>query len=108
MELNAEWAWTGLALLVLFTIGYMVAIVYRRMLDDGKLRLVDMLHRQGLNLARAPGPQGGAYQPAAAIRRCAACADKAACDAWLNSDRRGVPEYCPNAEYIEALRAAGR
>lgn len=65
-------------------------------LNDGRLRLVEMLERHGARLADRD------YYPAAiATRRCVFCNAKDECDAWLASGRRdGFERFCPNAEFI--------
>lgn len=72
-----------------------LALGWRVLHDDARLRLDQMLRRHGAAL----GASG--YQAAVATRRCVACANKAECDAWLRSGARGsIDKFCPNAAFI--------
>jgi hypothetical protein len=71
--------------------------------DDGQLRLERMLKRHGASLDLAAG-EFGSYHMAAAVRRCVACADKPACDAWLGAGKReGAAAFCPNAALVQRI-----
>ncbi|OGA78360.1 MAG: hypothetical protein A3G27_13230 [Betaproteobacteria bacterium RIFCSPLOWO2_12_FULL_66_14] len=90
----------GLGFVVFAVFLYALANSAWRMLHaDGGLRLEQMLGRRGVQLAAAG--EHAPYDAAVAARRCANCADKAACDAWLASGRRdGFEAFCPNADFI--------
>ncbi|TAK85060.1 MAG: hypothetical protein EPO20_12830 [Betaproteobacteria bacterium] len=90
----------GLGLLVFAIFLYALLTTAWRMLHaDGGLRLEQMLGRRGGDLALAGGH--APYDAAVAARRCAGCACKAACDAWLASGRRdGFEAFCPSADFI--------
>lgn len=86
------------ALLLLGFIGYLFVESRRMLRDDGRLRLRRMLVRNGVRPATVASEY---YETARATRRCVACADKARCDAWLASHRRGgFDAFCPNAAFI--------
>jgi hypothetical protein len=69
------------------------------------LLLEQALRRQGervVHLALSPGN----HQFAVAVQRCLACSEAAQCRAWLASGTRdGYQLFCPNAPYIERMRA---
>ncbi len=90
----------GLGILVFGVFLYaLVSSAWRMLHTEGGLRLEQVLGRRGAELAVA-GAQGPC-DAAVAARRCAACADKALCDAWLASGRRdGFEAFCPNAYFI--------
>ncbi|HWD22286.1 MAG TPA: DUF6455 family protein [Burkholderiales bacterium] len=90
----------GLGMLVFAVFMYALASTAWRMLHaDGRLRLEQMLGRRGVQLAAAG--EHSPYDAAVAARRCAGCAGKTACDAWLVSGRRdGFETFCPNADFI--------
>lgn len=70
----------------------------RAALNDPRLRLVEMLDRQGLKLGE---DLSRIYSDAIATRTCVYCDVKEECDAWLASDKRdGFEAFCPNAQYI--------
>lgn len=90
----------SLGILVFGVFLYALASTAWRMLHaDGGLRLEQVLGRRGAELAFA-----GEHTPcdaAVVARRCAACAGKPVCDAWLASGRRdGFEAFCPNADFI--------
>lgn len=91
----------GLGVLVFAAFVYALLVSSLRMLrDDGRLRLRAMLGRYGAALDVAPG-EHAAYQGALATRRCVACAEKARCDAWLDSGARdGAEAFCPNTGFV--------
>ena len=94
----------GLAglLVVMGLILYAVlAATFRVVRDDGRLRLVEILRRQG---TAEDALDAGGYQAAVAVRRCMMCARKAQCDEWSDA-KRGMEAFCPNAEFI--ARVAG-
>lgn len=67
-------------------------------LNDPRLRLVEMLGRQGLKLG---DDLTRVHTDAVATRACVYCSTKEECDAWLASGRReGFEAFCPNAAYI--------
>ena len=79
----------------------MLAGSFRLARDDGRLRLVEALRRQGT------GPEVAldvGYQAAIAVRRCMMCAHKAQCDEWSGA-KRGMEEFCPNADFIARVVA---
>ena len=85
-----------------------VSAAWRRALrEGGRLRLAEMMHRHGLDLAGAM-MHAPSYDLAQATRRCVGCARKVECDRWLASGKRGGYEaFCPNAALIERLKPAG-
>lgn len=90
----------GLGFLVFAAFLYaLINAAWRMLRDDGRLRLDQMLCRRGVKLALAG--EHAPYDAAMAARRCAGCADKARCDAWLaTGQREGFEAFCPNADYI--------
>lgn len=92
-------AFAALALVMGIVLYALLASAWRVVHDDGRLRLEQMLRRHGAPPEKALGM--GGYQAAIATRRCAFCADKAACDQWFASGaKRGVEAFCPNADFI--------
>jgi len=73
-----------------------LAAGFRIMRDDGRLRLAEMLRRQG---TPERALDVGGYQAAIAVRRCMMCAHKAQCDEWSGA-KRGMESFCPNADFI--------
>jgi hypothetical protein len=66
---------------------------------DSRLRLRQMLRVQGADPQKVL--EAGTYQVAQATRRCVACRDKDACDAWFAAGGPGSAErFCPNAEFV--------
>ncbi|HVL34285.1 MAG TPA: DUF6455 family protein [Burkholderiales bacterium] len=99
--MNATLAALALLAALLGAIAIFAIIAGRRLLEDrGPLRLRRMLERRGADAEQVLGT--GSYAAAVATRRCVACRDQAACDAWLASGRReGAAEFCPNAAFVE-------
>jgi hypothetical protein len=79
-----------------------LAATFRVVRDDGRLRLAEMLRRQGTASEEAFNVAG--YQAAVAVRRCMMCAHKAQCDEWSGA-KRGMEEFCPNADFIARVTA---
>ena len=79
-----------------------LAAGFRIMRDDGRLRLVEMLRRQGP--ASEQAFDVGGYQAAIAVRRCMMCAHKVQCDEWSGA-KRGMESFCPNADFIARVTA---
>lgn len=99
----------GLALALAVAVVYAVALGCARILgDEGPLPLDEILSRRGV----APRDLQGemlAQEAAAAGRRCALCASKQACRAWLAScQRNGHARFCPNAGFLERVASEGR
>lgn len=70
----------------------------RSALNDPRLRLVEMLDRQGVKLG---DDLSRIHADATATRTCVFCDTKQECDAWLASGRKkGFEAFCPNAAYI--------
>jgi hypothetical protein len=90
----------GLGILIFGVFLYaLLSTAWRMLHAEGDLRLERILGRRGTELAFAGGQ--GRCDAAAAARRCAGCAGKALCDAWLASGRRdGFEAFCPNADFI--------
>jgi uncharacterized protein DUF6455 len=78
-----------------------LAATFRIVRDDGRLRLTEILRRQG---TPEEALDVGGYQAAAAVRRCMMCAHKAQCDEWSGA-KRGMEAFCPNAEFIAGITA---
>jgi hypothetical protein len=94
----------GFSLIVIVGAAYaMLVSTFRLLQDDGELRLERMLKRHGASLDFAAGGFGS-YQAAVAVRRCAVCPDKKACDAWLASGKKeGAAAFCPNAGFVQRI-----
>lgn len=72
---------------------------------DGRLRLSEALHGQGLALPEVHS-DASVRALGIATRRCVTCAEHARCDAVLAAgDWKMLPEICPNTSYIAGLRA---
>jgi len=84
----------GMAIIILYAV---LAASFRIVRDDGRLRLVEMLRRQGSAAEQAF--DGSGYQAAVAVRRCMMCTHKALCDERSGA-KRGMEAYCPNADFI--------
>ena len=89
--------------IVIWVIVYGVLVAgFRIWRDDGRLRLADMLRRQGST------PQQAfdlcSYEAAIAVRRCMTCAHKVQCDEWSGA-KRGTASFCPNADFIARVTA---
>jgi hypothetical protein len=70
----------------------------RSALNDPRLRLVEMLDRQGVKLGE---DLSRIHADALATRACVFCDAKKECDAWLASAKTaGFEAFCPNAAYI--------
>lgn len=94
----------GVVVLVLFV--YAAFVIGRRLIrDDGRLRLVERLRGQGLELPVTKNEavlRAGAF----AVRRCVACAGHERCDELLAArDWNALRDICPNTAYIDSLRA---
>ena len=74
----------------------------RAVRDEGRLRLAEVLRRQGSTPEQAFDTCG--YQAAVAVRRCMMCAHKAQCDEWSGA-KRGMESFCPNAGFIARVTA---
>jgi uncharacterized protein DUF6455 len=84
-----------------------LAAGWRVIHDDGRLRLAEMLRRQGAAPEQALGV--GGYQAAIAVRRCMTCAQKSECNQWLSSGaKRGMEDFCPNAEFVARMSGPHR
>jgi hypothetical protein len=90
-----------LALAIFGTLAWSWARLLGRFLaDDGRLRLNEMLRRQGVNAEPA------VYPAALAARRCVLCAEKKHCDRWLASGAHaGYERFCPNSAFVQDLTA---
>ena len=79
-----------------------LAASWRLVHDDGRVRLAEMLRRQGVAPEQALGV--GGYQAAIALRRCMMCGHKRECDQWLPSAaKRGMEVFCPNADFVARM-----
>lgn len=71
---------------------------------DGRLRLSEALHGQGLALPEMHG-DASVRALGMATRRCVTCAEHARCDSVLAAgDWKTLPEICPNTSYLDGLR----
>jgi len=92
-----------IALVVVIIVVYgTLAGALRVIRDDGRLRLAEMLRRQGSTPQQAFDVCG--YQAALAVRRCMMCAHKAQCDEWSGA-KRGMESFCPNADFVARVTA---
>jgi ubiquinone/menaquinone biosynthesis C-methylase UbiE len=73
-----------------------LAATFRVVRGDGRLRIAEILRRQG---SAEEALDVGGYQAAVAVRRCMMCAHKAQCDEWSGA-KRSMEAFCPNAEFI--------
>jgi hypothetical protein len=64
-----------------------------------------MMERFGVDVEAAARVSNGAAITTAA-RRCRGCSDTGACEHFLAESQQSadVPDFCPNAAFIEALR----
>lgn len=68
---------------------------------DNRVRFYDMMQLRGVHADR-----GAAQDLASAERRCAGCNAKRECDELMRAGGgRAYARFCPNALYIEWLRA---
>lgn len=68
-------------------------------LNDGRLRLAEMLGRRGVKLG---DDLTEIRSEAIAARRCVFCHTKEQCDAWLASGASdGFARFCPNADFVQ-------
>jgi hypothetical protein len=71
---------------------------------DGRLRLAEALHGQGLALPEVHS-DASARAFGTATKRCVTCAEHARCDELLAAgDWKTLPEICPNTSFIDGLR----
>ena len=81
-----------------------VASLLRMLRYDGRLRLSEALHGQGLALPEVHSDVS-IRALGIATRRCITCAEHARCDHLLAAgDWAMLPEICPNSSYIDGLR----
>lgn len=92
----------GLLIIMGLILYAVLAATFRVVRDDGRLRLAEMLRRQGTPPEAALDV--GGYQAAVAVRRCMMCAHKAQCDEWSDA-KRGMESFCPNADFIARVTA---
>jgi hypothetical protein len=99
----------ALAVVGVSTCAYMVMASMVRMLRyDGRLRLCEALHGQGLAQPDVHS-DGEVRALGIATRRCITCAEHARCDHVLAAgDWTMLREICPNTSYIDGLRPALR
>lgn len=102
LGINAAAALAGLVIVMGLIVYGVLAASFRIVRDDGRLRLAEMLRRQGT--APDEALNVGGYQAAIAVRRCMMCAHKAQCDEWSDG-KRGMESFCPNAEFIAQVTA---
>jgi Family of unknown function (DUF6455) len=95
-------ALAGLLIVMGLFLYAVLAGTFRIVREDGRLRLAEMLRRQGTAAEEALGV--GGYQAAIAVRRCMMCAHKAQCDEWSGA-KRGMESFCPNADFIARVTA---
>jgi len=82
-----------------------IASLLRILRNDGRLRLSEVLHGQGV---AQPEVHSDATIRALGIatRRCVTCAEHARCDRVLAAgDWPMLREICPNTSFIDGLRA---
>jgi hypothetical protein len=88
--------------------GFAIGVKYWWQLAAGPLvmqgspRLGRVLRRIGVDLVTAPNERA-LREAATAVRRCLACGDQDACDAWLAGGRGDSPPRCPNAAFLRSL-----
>jgi hypothetical protein len=91
-------AFAALAVVMGIVLYAVLAAGLRIIRDNGRLRLGEMLRRNGSTPEQA---LDGGYQSAIAVRRCMMCSQKAECDQWLPSGAKlGMEAFCPNAGFI--------
>lgn len=100
--LNAAAALAALVIVLGLIVYAALAASFRVVRDDGRLRLAEMLRRQGTPEDEALNV--GGYQAAIAVRRCMMCAHKVQCDEWLGA-QHGMESFCPNADFIARVTA---
>jgi hypothetical protein len=101
LGVNAAVALAALLIILGFILYASLAAAFRVVRGDGRLRLAEMLRRQG---TAEQALDVGGYEAAVAVRRCMMCAHKAQCDEWSGA-KRGMEKFCPNADFI--ARVAG-
>jgi N-acyl-L-homoserine lactone synthetase len=70
---------------------------------QGSPRFGRVLQRLGVDLA-AVKDERTLREAAISVRRCLACRDQEACDAWLaDGERNGYPPRCPNEAFLRSL-----
>ena len=85
----------ALAVVVGIFLYAVLALGWRALHEQARLRLGRVLTRHGASLALS------GHQGAVATRRCVACGNKAECGDWLRSGARGgIDKFCPNAAFI--------
>jgi hypothetical protein len=84
-------------------VGYWWRIAAGPMVARGSPRLGRVLQRLGVDVASLESERT-LRAAAIAVRRCLACPDQDACDAWLAAGgRNGCPPRCPNAAFLRGL-----
>jgi len=101
LGVDAAVALAALLIVLGFIFYAALAAAFRVVRGDGRLRLAEMLRRQG---TAEEALDAGGYEAAVAVRRCMMCTRKAQCDEWSDA-KRGMENFCPNADFI--ARAAG-
>ena len=94
-------ALAGLVIVIGLIAYAVLAASFRLVRDDGRLRLAEMLRRQGTAPEQA---LDAGYQAAIAVRRFMMCAHKVQCDEWSGA-KRGMESFCPNADFIARVTA---
>jgi hypothetical protein len=84
-------------------VGYWWHVAAGAMVAQGSPRLGRVLERLGVDLATVESERT-LRAAAISVRRCLACRDQEACDAWLaNGERNGYPPHCPNEPFLRSL-----
>jgi hypothetical protein len=94
------------ALVIIATLFSYAALIegWRLFRGDGRLRLTEAAHAQGLALP-ALDSERAVRDAARATRRCLSCTAQARCDEVLAArDWKALREICPNNAYIDHLR----
>jgi hypothetical protein len=102
VSVNAT-ALAGLVIVIWLIVYGVLAAGFKIWRDDGRLRLAEMLRRQGSTPQQAFDLCGD--QAAIAVRRCMTCAHKVQCDEWSGA-KRGLESFCPNADFIARVIAS--
>lgn len=80
------------------------ASVLRLLRSDGRLRLAEAMHGQGIALPEVHS-HAALRALGNATKRCIACAEHRRCDPLLAAgDWNRLREICPNRAYLEGLR----
>ena len=82
-----------------------VAGLWRAAVDERRLLLAEVLAFEGIDMSEHVTGTG-ARQYALAAGRCMRCGAREQCEGWLAGRHAGGYEaFCPNAGYVERLKA---